>query len=106
MTDSDGRKYDIGLEKNPANYEPLSPLTFIERSAMVFPQRVSVIHGDSRYTWHETYERCVRLASALSRIGIGKGDTVAFMAPNIPAHYEAHFGVPMTGAVLNSLNIR
>lgn len=106
MTDSGSRKYDIGLERNPANYEPLSPLTFIERSAMVFPHQVSVIHGDARYTWHETYERCVRLASALSRIGIGKGDTVAFMAPNIPAHYEAHFGVPMTGAVLNSLNIR
>jgi fatty-acyl-CoA synthase len=98
--------YSIGLDKNPANYTPLSPLTFIERSAYVYPQRVSVIHGERQYTWRETYERCRRLASALRGRGIGTGDTVAAMLPNIPAMFECHFGVPMAGAVLNTLNTR
>ncbi len=98
--------YDMHLDKNAANYEPLSPLSFIKRTAMVYPDRPSVIHGDKTYTWKETYERCVRLASALSKIGIGKGDTVAVMGNNTPETYEAHFGVPMSGAVLNTLNIR
>ena len=94
------------LDKNPANHVPLTPLSFIERSARVFPDRPSVVHGDARYTWSETYARCRRLASALARRGIGKGDTVAVMLPNVPAMYEAHFGVPMCGAVLNTLNTR
>jgi fatty-acyl-CoA synthase len=98
--------YRQGLDKNPANYAPLTPLTFIERAAYVHPDRVAVIHGDEQYTWRETYARCRRLASALSRRGIGAGDTVAVMAPNVPAIYEAHFGVPMSGAVLNTLNTR
>ncbi|HET9700031.1 MAG TPA: acyl-CoA synthetase [Burkholderiales bacterium] len=98
--------YSIGLDKNPANYTPLSPLTFIERSAYVYPDRVSVIHGERQYTWRETYERCRRLASALRGRGIGAGDTVAAMLPNIPAMFECHFGVPMSGAVLNTLNTR
>lgn len=101
-TDFDGP----ALGKNPANYVPLSPLTFLERSASSFPDRVAVVHGGQRYTWKETYARCRRLASALTRRGIGLGDTVAVMAPNVPAHLEAHFGVPMAGAVLNALNIR
>jgi fatty-acyl-CoA synthase len=98
--------YRQGLDKNPANYAPLTPLTFIERAAYVHPDQVAVIHGDEQYTWRETYARCRRLASALSRRGIGAGDTVAVMAPNVPAIYEAHFGVPMSGAVLNTLNTR
>ena len=106
MTKPKSVKYDLGLEKNNANYTQLSPLTFIERAAAVFPRRTSLIHGDTRYTWKETYERSRLLASALIKLGIEKGDTVAVMAPNIPAHYEAHFGVPAAGGVLNSLNIR
>ncbi len=98
--------YDADLGKNPANYVPLSPLTFIVRAAAVYPQRVSVIHGPARFTWAESYARCRRLAAALGRRGVGIGDTVAVMAANIPALFEAHFGVPMAGAVLNALNIR
>ncbi len=94
------------LPKNQANYAPLTPLTFIERAATVYPNRPAVVHGDQRWTWKETYERCRRLASALSRRGIGKNDTVAVMAPNTPPMYEAAFGVPMCGAVLNTLNTR
>jgi fatty-acyl-CoA synthase len=98
--------YLTGLDRNQANYTPLTPLTFLERAAYVYPERPSVIHGSQRFTWRETYARCRRLASALVRRGIGKNDTVALMAPNIPAMYEAHFGVPMCGAVLNTLNTR
>jgi len=98
--------YDTDLEKNPANYVPLSPLTFIRRAAAVYPQRPAVVHGSERYSWAESYARCRRLASALVRCGIGPGDTVAVMAPNVPAHFEAHLGVPMAGAVLNALNVR
>ncbi|MBC9073152.1 acyl-CoA synthetase [Thauera sp. CAU 1555] len=98
--------YDQGLDRNPANYVPLSPLSYIERSAYVYPDRTSVIHGSRRFTWGDTYERCRRLASALVQRGIGRGDTVAVMLPNVPAMVEVHFGVPMTGAVLNTLNTR
>ncbi|WP_232307564.1 acyl-CoA synthetase [Sphingobium chungbukense] len=94
------------MERNPANYVPLSPLSLLRRTAAVHPKRIAIIHGDHRQTWKETAERCARLAAALSAAGVGKGDTVAVMAPNIPAFVEAHFGVPMCGAVLNSLNIR
>ncbi len=98
--------YARDLDKNPANYAPLTPLSFLERTASVYPDLPSVIHGRQRYTWRETYARCRRLASALGERGIGVGDTVAVMLPNIPAMYEAHFGVPMAGAVLNTLNTR
>jgi fatty-acyl-CoA synthase len=98
--------YLQGLEKNQANYAALTPLTFIERAAYVYPKRLAVVHGARRFTWEETYARCRRLASALARRGIGKNDTVAVMAPNTPPMYEAHFGVPMCGAVLNTLNTR
>ena len=98
--------YELDLDKNRANYAPLTPLTFIERAAYVFPDRVSVVHGAQRYTWKETFARCRRLASALTKRGIGLGDTVAVMLPNTPPMYEAHFGVPVTGAVLNALNTR
>ena len=98
--------YLTGLDKNQANHTPLTPLTFIERAAYVYPDKPSVVHGAERYTWSQTYARCRRLASALSRRGIGKNDTVAVMLPNTPPMYEAHFGVPMCGAVLNTLNTR
>jgi fatty-acyl-CoA synthase len=98
--------YARDLDRGPANYVPLTPLSFIERAAYVFPERLAVVHGTRRSTWRETYARCRRLASALAKRGIGKGDTVAVMLPNIPAMYEAHFGVPMCGAVLNTLNTR
>ena len=98
--------YDTDLDKNPANFVPLSPLGFLERAASVYPKRLSVVHGKTRYTWGQTYARCRRLCSALKKRGIGKGDTVAIMAPNVPAMVEAHFGIPMTGAVMNALNYR
>ena len=98
--------YLTGLDRNQANFAPLTPLTFLERAAYVYPNRVAVVHGALRQTWAETYTRCRRLASALTRRGIGRNDTVAVLAPNIPAIYEAHFGVPMAGAVLNTLNTR
>jgi len=97
---------DHDLTKNDANFAALTPLTFIERSAAVYPDRLAVVHGAVRRTWRETDERCRRLASALTRAGFGRGDTVAAMLPNIPAMVEAHFGVPMTGAILNTLNTR
>ena len=98
--------YLVGLDRNQANYTPLTPLTFLERAAYVHPDHLSVVHGEQRFTWRETYARCRRLASALARRGIGKNDTVALMAPNIPAMVEAAFGIPMCGAVLNTLNTR
>ncbi|HEX2114941.1 MAG TPA: acyl-CoA synthetase [Alphaproteobacteria bacterium] len=98
--------YDSDLDRNPANYEPLSPLSFLPRAASIFPKRIAMIHGTIRRTWAETHLRCRRLASALAQRGVGRGDTVALMAPNIPAAYEAAFGVPMAGAVLNALNVR
>jgi fatty-acyl-CoA synthase len=98
--------YETDLDRNPANYAPLTPLTLIERAAYVYPGRTAVVHGARRYTWQETYARCRRLASALGRRGIGIGDTVAVMAANTPEMYECHFGVPMLGAVLNTLNTR
>ncbi|GIZ53048.1 acyl-CoA synthetase [Noviherbaspirillum aridicola] len=98
--------FEIGLDRNAANHAPLSPLGFIERSAAVYPNRLAIVHGALRQTWSQTYARCRRLASALSASGVGLGDTVAVMLPNTPPMVEAHFGVPMTGAVLNALNTR
>ncbi|KAK9058884.1 hypothetical protein SSX86_023728 [Deinandra increscens subsp. villosa] len=94
------------LPKNEANYTALTPLWFLKRAALVHPHRRSVVHGSLHYTWLQTYRRCRRLASALSNLSVGFGSTVAVIAPNIPAMYEAHFGVPMSGAVLNAVNIR
>jgi len=99
-------KYDQHLGRNPANFVQLTPLQFLERAAATFPDHLAVAHGKRRYTWSQTYERARRLASALAKQGIKKGSTVAVLAPNIPELYEAHFGVPMTGAVLNALNTR
>ncbi|KAI3469310.1 hypothetical protein Pfo_025973 [Paulownia fortunei] len=94
------------LPKNPANYTALTPLGFLERAALVHPTRKSVVHGSVTYTWQQTYRRCRQLASALIKRGVTFGSTVAVIAPNIPAMYEAHFGVPMSGAVLNAVNVR
>ena len=98
--------YENGLDKNPANFVALTPLTFIERSAYIYPNRLSLIHGRRRSSWGETYTRCRRLASALKIAGIGRGDTVTVMLNNTPEMYECHFGVPMSGAVLNTMNTR
>jgi fatty-acyl-CoA synthase len=103
---SEKNQYSENLDKNPANFTPLSPLTFIERAASVYPKQTALIYGNTRRNWSETYTRCRRLASALSKRRVRTGDTVAVMLPNIPAMYEVHFGVPMTGAVLNTLNTR
>lgn len=98
--------YELGLDKNSANFAPLTPLNFLERAATVYPGVTSIIHGERRYTWRDTQQRCQRLAAALRRHGIGRGHTVSVMGANTPELFEAHFGVPMTGAVLNALNIR
>ena len=98
--------YDTNLDKNDANFTPLSPLSFLIRAAEVYPNRTSIIHGKKQFTWSETYRRSKQLASALSKRGIGKGDTVAVLCFNTPEIYETHFGVPMIGAVLNTINIR
>ena len=98
--------FEHNLSRNCANYVPLSPLTFIERAASVYPNRTAIIHGQLRRSWRETYARCRGLAGALAAHGIGIGDTVAVMLPNTPPMVEAHFGIPMTGAVLNTLNTR
>ena len=98
--------YEIDLDQNHANFAHLTPLSFIERCSNVYPRKISLVHGDKQYTWAETYKRCCLLASALLKMGIGTGDTVAFMGANTPETFEGHFGVPMTGAVLNALNVR
>jgi fatty-acyl-CoA synthase len=98
--------YDQGLDRCDANFVALSPLSFIERTAAIYPDRPAVVHGAVRRTWAETYDRCRRLAGALAARGIGRGDTVAVIAANIPEMFEAHFGVPMSGAVLNTINTR
>src|SRR5712672_4183837 len=103
---SDQGHYSTGLDKTPANFVPLSPLSFLQRSAAVYPNLTSAVYEGRGFTWGQTYERCRRFASFLAKRGIGRGDTVAAMLPNIPAMNEAHFAVPMAGAVLNALNIR
>ncbi|MAT82970.1 MAG: acyl-CoA synthetase [Gammaproteobacteria bacterium] len=101
-----GNIYDRDLDRNAANYAALSPLSFLARTRDIYPEHVAVVHGDRRLTWDQVYRRCCRLASALQRRGVATGDTVAIMAANLPEMFEAHFGVPMAGAVLNAINIR
>ncbi len=98
--------FESDLPRNAANHVALSPISFIARAAQVYPERLAVVHGSLRFTWAQTFRRCRQLASALQQVGIRQGDTVAVMLPNIPAMVEAHFGVPMAGAVLNALNTR
>ncbi|HUI17960.1 MAG TPA: AMP-binding protein, partial [Alphaproteobacteria bacterium] len=95
--------YERGLARNPANFTALTPLSFLERAAAVFPEKTAVIHGERRYSYRELMTRCRRLASALAGRGVRPGDTVSLMAPNVPALLEAHYGVAMAGAVLNAL---
>jgi len=105
--DADLGPYDAPhLGRNPANFAALTPLGFLSRTAAVYPEKLAVVHGATRFTYRQLYERCCRLADALRRRGIRRGDAVAVMAPNVPALLEAHFGVPMAGAVLNALNYR
>ncbi len=99
-------QYLTGLDKNAANYSPLSPLTFIERAAAVYPERCALIYNETRRSWSETYRRSCLLASALRQHGVTTDDTVALMLPNVPAMYEAHFAIPMAGAIIHALNIR
>ena len=103
---SDNNRYERGLERGPANHVPLTPCDFLARAAAIYPVRTAVVHGALRRSYAETYDRCRRLAGALAGRGVGIGDTVSILAPNVPAMLEAHFGVPMAGAVLNALNIR
>ncbi|MFI5340590.1 MAG: acyl-CoA synthetase [Candidatus Methylomirabilales bacterium] len=98
--------YEVDLDRGPSNNVPLTPVSFLARSAAVYPKKPAIIHGDQTFTYAEFCARCRRLASALARRGIGVGDTVAVMAPNVPAMLEAHYGVPMVGGVLNALNYR
>ena len=98
--------FDQDLPRTEANFAALSPLSFIERAAEVYPHRLAVVHGGLRRSWGELFTRCRQLASALERHGVSKGDTVAVMLPNTPPMVEAHFGIPATGAVLNALNTR
>ncbi|MGM0987465.1 MAG: acyl-CoA synthetase [Pseudomonadota bacterium] len=99
-------QFNDALEKTEANHVALSPLSFIKRAAAVYPDRTALIYNERRYSWQQTHARCCRLAAMLKHFGITRGDTVAVMLPNVPAMYEAHFGVPMRGAVLNAINIR
>jgi fatty-acyl-CoA synthase len=98
--------FEQGLERNAANFRPLTPLDFLDWAGHTFRDRIGVLYGEQRFTWGQTQERCHRLASALQKLGVGPGDTVAILCPNIPPMLEAHYGVPMTGAVLNALNTR
>lgn len=98
--------YETDLDKNPANYQPLTPLTFLARSAAVYPDQAAIIHGTQRTSYAQFYARCRQLASALAKAGIRKGETVSVLLANTPAMLECHYGVPMTGAVLNTLNTR
>src|SRR3954471_8963112 len=98
--------YDVDLDRNPANFQPLSPLPFLERAAAVYPAHTAIIHGPLRRTYAQFYARARQLASALAKRGIGRGDTVSVMLANTPAMLEAHYGVPMTQGVLNTLNTR
>ena len=101
-----GNPYETDLDRNPANFQPLTPLTFLERSASVYPDHTAVIHGKARYSYREFYARCRQLASALVKAGVSRGETVSVMLANTPPMLEAHYGVPMSGAVLNTLNTR
>src|SRR6204780_4599246 len=98
--------YDTDLERNPANFQPLTPLSFLARAAEIYPDQTAIVHGARSWTYREFYARARKFASALAKRGIKRGDTVAVVLPNVPAMPEAHYGVAMAGAVLNSINTR
>ena len=101
-----GNPYNTDLDRNPANYQPLTPITFLERAASVFPDYTAIIHGSIKRSYSEFYQRSCQLASALSKKGVNRGDTVSVILANTPAMLESHYGVPMCGAVLHSINTR
>ena len=94
------------LDKNQANYVALSPISFLHRTADIYPEITSLVYGDSRSTWAETRQRCVKIASSLANRGVGRNDTVSIFAHNTPEMFESHFSIPMAGAVLNTINTR
>ena len=96
--------YEKNLDKNDANFVPLTPLSFLERAKDIYPNYEALVYENKSYTWNEVYKRCTKFASALEKIGIGYGDTVSVMAFNTPEIFEAHYSVPMTGAILNTIN--
>ncbi len=96
--------YETDLNKNNANFVPLTPLSFLQRAKDIYPNYEAIVYEDRKYTWSEVYKRCIKFASALEKIGIGKGDTVSFLAFNTPEIFEAHYSVPMTGGVLKARN--
>ena len=98
--------FEQGLHKNDANFVPLTPISFLERVKDVYPDYEAIIYKERKYTWKQIYNRCIRFASALSKVGVGKGDVVSIMATNTPETFEAHYSVPMTGGVLNTINTR
>jgi len=98
--------FNIDLERNPANHQPLTPLTFLERAASVYPEQTAIIHGNLRRNYREFYQRSRQLGSVLTQHGLQRGDVVSVMLPNCPTMLEAHYGVPMCGAVLHSMNTR
>ena len=98
--------YDKNLDKNEANYVPLSPLTFLERTKDIYPNYEAIVYESRSYTWREVYKRCVKFASALDKLGVKTGDTVSIMAFNTPEIFEAHYSIPMVGAVINAINTR
>ena len=98
--------FDQNLDKNPSNFIPLSPITFLERAKYVYPEYEALVYGDRKYTWKQVYERSTQFASSIEKQGIGLGDTVSVLAANTPELFEAHYSIPMTGAVINTINIR
>ena len=98
--------YNIDLDQNPANFQPLTPLTFLDRAASVFPKHTAIVHGKLKYNYREFYDRSRQIASALSKNNIVSGDTVSVLLTNTPAMLECHYGIPMTGAVIHSINTR
>ena len=99
-------KYNHNLDKTPANYVPLTPISFLERAKDIYPNYEALIYEDKKFTWDQIFKRCTKFASALDKIGIGEGDTVSVMAFNTPEIFEAHYSIPMVGAILNTINIR
>ena len=98
--------YETNLDKNDANYVPLTPLSFLERAKDIYPNYEAVVYESRKYTWSEVYKRCIKFASALEKIGIKTGDTVSVLAFNTPEIFEAHYSIPMVGAVINAINTR
>ena len=98
--------FEQGMHKNDANFVPLTPISFLDRIKDVYPDYEALVYKERKYSWRQVYDRCTRFASALTKVGIGKGDVVSIMAANTPEMFEAHYSVPMTGGVVNTINTR